>query len=69
MVEELAALLRCVCGHGMSVELREMGERICNVVLFDNEPSSETYSERVRQCPNCGVRLGLHTLTPFKATP
>lgn len=67
MVEELAALLRCVCGHRLSVELREKGERICNAVIFDQEPSSDTFSERVRECPGCGVGLGLHTLLP--ATP
>ena len=65
MVEELAALLlRCVCGHDISVELREKGERICNAVLFDNEPSSETYSTRIRECPGCGIGVGLHTLIP-----
>lgn len=63
MVEELAAL-RCVCGRGVRVKLEDMGERVCNVVFFDDEPTGDTYGERVRECPGCAVGLGLHTLIP-----
>jgi hypothetical protein len=63
VVEELAAL-RCACGHGISVELRDTGERVGYAVFFDNEPTSETYSVRVHECPGCGGVIGLHTLIP-----
>ncbi len=67
MLEELAALVRCACGYRISVELSDEGARICDVALFDNEPTSDSRGERVRECPGCGVGLGLHTLIPLDA--
>lgn len=67
VLEERAALVRCACGYGISVELSDEGARICNVMLFDNEPSSDSHGERVRECPGCGVGLGLHTLITLEA--
>jgi hypothetical protein len=63
MLEELVAL-RCLCSYGISVVLRGSGEGMCTIVFFDNEPASETSGERVRECPSCGERLGLHRLLP-----
>lgn len=61
MVGELAAL-RCACGHNIAVELRDKRERICNVVFFDSEPTSDSYGQRIRRCPCCGVELDLFVL-------
>ena len=63
MLEELVAL-RCVCSHAISVVLRDLGESMCSITFFDDEPTSETCRERVRECPSCGERLGLHRLLP-----
>jgi hypothetical protein len=63
MLEELVAL-RCLCSYAISVVLRGAGEGICTIVFFDDGPTSETRGERVRECPSCGERLGLHRLLP-----
>jgi hypothetical protein len=63
MLEELLAL-RCVCSYAISVMLRGAGESICTIVFFDDEAASEICRERVRECPSCGERLGLHRLLP-----
>lgn len=63
MQEELVAL-RCVCTYAISVVLQTAGEDICYIVFFDDEPTSGTHGERVRECPSCGERLGLHRLLP-----
>ncbi len=66
MLGELGALLRCACGHKIAVELGALGARLATVVLFfDDEPGSDTRGGRVRECPGCGARLGLHTLAPL----
>ena len=65
MLGELGTLLRCACGHKIAVELGALGWRVATVVLFfDGEPGSDARGERVRECPGCGARLGLHTLAP-----
>jgi hypothetical protein len=62
MIGDLIALL-CVCGHDMSVLLRNEDEHLCILNFFDNDPLSSTFGELVRECPGCGERLGLHRLT------
>ncbi len=57
-----AATLRCVCGHGILCEVQPEGERIGFLVFFDDEPTSETYGHRVKDCPRCGEQLGLPVL-------
>lgn len=64
MVGEPEARLRCSCGHGIAVELRGEGLRVATVAFVDDEPGSDTRGERVRECPGCGARLGLHALAP-----
>lgn len=62
MIENLVALL-CVCGHAMSVLPKSTEEHLCILDFFDDELSSESFGERVLECPGCGERLGLHRLT------
>ena len=61
MLEELA-WLHCVCSHAISVMLRGASEGMCTIIFFDDEASSETCGERVRECPACHQRLGIHRL-------
>ena len=63
MLEELVAM-RCLCSYAISVELVGAGEQLCTIVFFDDEPMSETCRQRVRECPSCGERIGLHRLLP-----
>ena len=58
MQEETVAL-RCVCGYRISCQARSKGEHIGFLTFFDNEPTSETYGQRVENCPGCGEQLGL----------
>ena len=58
----LKAGLHCVCGHGLSYELRREGERLGTFSIFDDEPASESCGERICECPSCGEQLGLHRL-------
>ena len=64
MLEKPAAVLRCVCGRGISVELRYKCERLVIVTFFDDETTSATRGERVNKCPGCDVGLGIHRLSP-----
>ena len=61
MCEELVAM-RCVCNHAIAVLLLDAGEQLCTITFFDGEPTSDTYDERVRECPACSEQLGLHWL-------
>ncbi len=63
MFEELVAR-RCVCSHAITVLLLDAGEQLCTIAFFDGESTSDSYDERVRECPACGERLGLHRLLP-----
>ena len=63
MLEELVAL-RCLCSYSIGVVLLDAGEQLCIITFFDGEPTSQTYDERVRECPSCGERLELHRLLP-----
>jgi hypothetical protein len=51
-----------MCGHSISCEVQPEGERIGFLAFFDDEPTSETYGERVKSCPRCGEQLGLPLL-------
>lgn len=66
MVAEPEARLRCSCGYRIAVELRKAGLRVATVAFFDDEPGGENRGERVRECPGCDARLGLHALAPPK---
>lgn len=59
---EDAIALHGTCGHAVSMVLANRGERVCTLLFFDDEPSSDTYTEQVHKCPGCGELLGLHTL-------
>ena len=61
MLEELVEM-RCLCSYPISVLLLGAGEQLSTITFFDDEPMSETYDERVRECPSCSERLGLHRL-------
>jgi hypothetical protein len=63
MLEQLVAL-RCLCSYAICVVLLDAGEQLCIITFFDGEPTSETYDERVSECPSCGERLELHRLLP-----
>ncbi len=49
--------LRCVCGHALLCEVRSAGEGIGFLVCFDDEPTSETRGQQVKNCPSCGEPL------------
>jgi hypothetical protein len=55
--QEEASALQCPCTHGILCEVRRLGERLSTLTFFDNEPTSETYSERVENCPGCSEHL------------
>ena len=56
------ARLRCVCAHSILCEVQPQGERIGFLAFFDDEPTSETYAQRIKSCPRCGEQLGLPVL-------
>ena len=58
-MSEVATALHCVCGHSICCEVRSTGERLGFLAFLDNEPASETYGQRIENCPGCGERLGL----------
>jgi hypothetical protein len=55
--------LRCVCGYTILCEVQPGGEYIGFLVFFDGEPTSETYGQRVKNCPGCGELIGLPVLS------
>jgi hypothetical protein len=62
------ATLRCECGHGILCEVRRAGTHLGFLVFVDDEPTSETYSERVESCPGCGEQLSFPMLFPKNRT-
>jgi hypothetical protein len=62
-----ATVVLCSCGRRLVCEVARLGERLGLLDFFDNEPDSETHSQRVRECPGCGERLELHVL--FRSKP
>ncbi len=61
-MQEQVATLQCPCGYALLCEVRSLAERLGVVVFFDDEPTSEAYSERVESCPGCGEQLEFLTL-------
>jgi hypothetical protein len=62
LLQREATRLLCECGHNIFCAVRQEGERLGLLVFFDDEPTSETLGERIRECPGCSERLGLLTL-------
>lgn len=61
-MQEEAVTLCCPCGYAILCEVRRLVERMGTVAFFDGESTSETYGERVRNCPGCGEQLEFLTL-------
>lgn len=61
-----ATAVVCSCGHRLACEVARLGERLGFVYFLDDEPDSDTRAERVRDCPGCGLRLGLLALVEAK---
>ncbi len=51
--------LWCVCGHALLCEVRSAGEGIGFLVCFDDESTSETRGQQVKNCPSCRGPLRL----------
>ena len=62
MQGEEVATLKCPCGYAILCEVRSSIERLGAAVFLDEEPTSETYGERVHSCPGCGEELEFLTL-------
>ncbi len=56
------AVLRCVCDRRILCQVQPEGEHIGFLVFVDDEPTSETYGQRIKSCPGCGEQLGLPML-------
>jgi hypothetical protein len=66
MMKEAARAV-CPCAHRIICVVVREGERLGLLRVFDDEPKSATYGERIEDCPSCGQRLGLLAL--FAASP
>jgi hypothetical protein len=66
MMKEAARAV-CPCAHRIICAVVREGERLGLLRVFDDEPKSATYGERIEDCPSCGQRLGLLAL--FAASP
>jgi hypothetical protein len=62
MVQAEALTLQCHCGYAVLCEVERWGERVGTLAFSDHDPSSETYSQRVNNCPGCGEHLELPRL-------
>jgi hypothetical protein len=51
------------CGHQLWSEEREVAS-IRFVLYFDDEERSDTYTEHVLHCPNCGLSLLGNAIKP-----
>jgi hypothetical protein len=51
--------LLCVCSYNVRCEITRYGERLGDLVFFDDEEASVTQGERVLRCPGCHNLLGL----------
>jgi hypothetical protein len=54
----------CACGYKVRCGVSRYGDQLGGLVFFDNEKTSRTRGEEVRQCPGCNSRLGLLGLLP-----
>ena len=63
------AALRCSCEQGMPIwgEFWWIGGGGYRWVFFDNDKTSETYTERVTRCRECGTALERKELRPARA--
>ncbi len=53
------AALRCSCAQGMPIwgEVWWVGGREHRWVFFDDDKTSQTYTERITRCRGCGTTL------------
>ena len=51
------------CGHKLWSEVREVASTRF-VLYFDDDERSDTYTEHVLRCPNCGVSLVNSAIKP-----
>jgi hypothetical protein len=56
--------LLCGCSYKVRCEVMRHGERLGELMFFDDEEASVTQGERVRYCPACRSRLTLLSLRP-----
>ena len=57
-MEQTGALLYCECGYRIWSEVWHIGRSsLGTLVYFDDDETSETYTERVIRCPGCGEQL------------
>ena len=61
-MQEEVVTLRCPCGYAILCEVWRLVERMGTVAFFDDESTSETYGERIRNCPGYGEQLEFLTL-------
>jgi hypothetical protein len=54
----------CVCGYKVRCGVARYGDQLGGLVFIDDERSSRTRGETVRQCPGCNNMLGLPGLLP-----
>jgi hypothetical protein len=54
----------CGCGYKVRCGVARYGVQLGGLVFFDDENSSRTRGEKVRQCPGCNSRLDLPGLLP-----
>ena len=59
-----SSLIYCRCGHEIWCEVFVEGDLV-SLVFFDDVESSETYAEKITQCPGCG-RLPVERLLESK---
>jgi hypothetical protein len=51
--------LLCSCGYKVRCGITRYGYQLGGLVFFDDEKTSRTQGEKVRQCPGCNSRLDL----------
>ena len=61
-MQEEVATLQCACGYAILCEVMRLGACLGTLAFSDNEPTSDTYGERVESCPGCGEQLEFLTL-------
>ena len=54
-MKPLALIFYCGCGHRIWGEARHKAEGWVSFVFLDGEETSETYTQQMTRCPECGV--------------
>jgi hypothetical protein len=54
----------CTCGYKVRCGVLRYGDQLGGLVFFDDEKTSRTWGEKVRQCQGCNSRLDLPSLIP-----